>query len=207
MILKIDKLETSPFSYEEVANLMHLSFEERLAQGLQFTCSSMTASQFRKKTEKGIVLVAWDTESTSLLGTATVSIRKDKKGIVYGYNEYLAIHPSAKRLGLGTRLLEERIIVIIRAGGQYVISDTAVGADSSVKWHLKNGFKIVGLKSYLSTNYYSYLFRKQLTPSRIWDNSLYVWLVYSKSALFTRVWQKADGTPTIVHKVIKGIAK
>lgn len=160
MDLMITSIGDSPFSYSEVVDLIHSSFEERLNQGLHFTCSTITIDQFIEKTKKGIVLVAWDSDSSSLLGSSTVSIRKDKKGVLYGYHEYLAISPKAKRLGVGTKLLESHTHNLINTCAQYVLSDTAVGADSSVKWHVKNGFRIIGLRSFPSTNYYSFKFRK-----------------------------------------------
>lgn len=198
----IDRLDSSPFSCDDVVQLMHRSFEEHIKEGLFFTCSSLTVSQFVDNTRKGLVLVAWDTtDITSLLGTATVTLKRDKHNVVYGYHEYLAINPSAKRLGIGTRLLKACISIISKAGGEYVMSDTAVGANSSVKWHKKNGFKIVGLESFASTKYYSYLFRKQLIPSKKWDNSLYCYLTFVKSAIKTRLKKKADGNFTVFYMV------
>lgn len=167
------RIEDSPFSSEDVISLIHESFKERLDQGLRFTCSSITVKEFDEKMNDGITLVAYDTCSNALLGTASTHLCVDSKNNRYGYNEYLAVIPSAKRLGIGSRLLEERISILKRLGAQYVMSDTACRAKSSVKWHLKNGFHIIALRSFRSTNYYSYIFRKQLIGKSEWDNCLY----------------------------------
>lgn len=196
-------LEESLYSYEDVIALMHSSFDERIQQGLYFTCSTLTAPQFREKTKDSIVLVAWDSDSKELLGTVTITMRKDRKGTVYGYHEYLAISPKAKRLGVGTKLLEELVVIINRVGGQYILSDTAVGAKSSVRWHKKNGFMIIGLMSYESTNYYSYLFRRQLVPSFKWSNPFFCWVLYVKSSVNIRLRRKADGSSTRISSIIK----
>lgn len=198
--VRIDRLKCSPFSYEDIADLLHLSFDEHIAEGLHFTCSSMTASTFREKTRDSIVLVAWNPMDDSILGTMTVTVKKDNKQAVYGYLEYLAISPDAKRLGLGTRLLQACTDCCI--GGKYLLSDTATEAKSSVNWHLKNGFKIVGLESYASTNYYSYLFRKQIISPSKWDNNLYVRFHYLLSYIRCKLLKKSDGRRTVLGKVL-----
>lgn len=207
MNLIITSIEDSPFSYSEVVDLIHSSFEERLNQGLHFTCSTITTDQFKQKTEKGIVLVAWDNETSSLLGTSTVSIRKDTRGNLYGYHEYLAISPKAKRLGVGTKLLESHTYNLINRCGQYVLSDTAVGADSSVKWHVKNGFRIIGLRSFPSTNYYSYIFRKQLTPSVLWDSKYFTSVRTFISSILVKSLYNEDGSYTLLGEMTLRVIK
>lgn len=180
-------LEESPFTYEDVVDLIHVSFDERLNQGLNFTCSSMSVEEFKNKMSDGIVIVAFDNESDQLLGTASTHIYKDKDNCVYGLNEYLAVHPSVKHRGIGSLLLNKRLSILQEQGAEYVISDTAVGAKSSVKWHLKNGFVIYGYRSFNSTNYYSYLFRKQLVGKSKWDNRFYRGFHFIISFLKTRI--------------------
>lgn len=207
MDIVITSIDVSPFSNEDVVNLLHESFQERLGQGLEFTCSTMTVDSFKNRTKNGTILVAWDSDINDLLGTATVTLRTDSKGIVYGYHENLAIRPKAKRLGIGTKLLEEHIIIVINAGGQYVLSDTAVGAESSVRWHLKNGFKIIALRSFPSTNYFSYIFRRQLTPSKLWDSKLYTSFRYHLSSIIIRMLYKEDGTNTCLGRWVSRLLK
>ena len=202
MSINISTISEAPFSYEDVVELIHSSFEERLKQGLFFTCSSMTVDQFMNKTENSSVFVAWDPATKTLLGNATVSLRKDKKGIVYGYHEYLAISPDAKRLGIGSMIQKEIVILIIDARGQYIISDTAEGAISSVRWHVKNGFKIIGVRSFSTTNYYSYIFRKQLTPSRLWNSNIYTHIRFRVSSILIKALYCEDGSYTLLGKVV-----
>lgn len=199
MEMKITSLDQSPFSYEDVVNLLHTSFEERLHQGFCFTCSTITVSQFKEKTSKSMILVAW--QKQVLYGMVTLTLGTDSSGVIFGYHENLAINPSAKRLGIGTKLQAKCVEMVLDAGGEYEISDTAVGANSSVKWHSKNGFKKIGLHSYSSTNYYSYIFRKQLVPSRKWDNNCYVGLRFFLSISKTLLTYKKNGEPTILKKI------
>ena len=197
MNIIIKKREEANISYEQIVDLMHASFEERLQQGLNFTCSFMTVDQYKEKNSDAIIFVAIDEENGNLMGAAVVHIKRDEKKVLHGYNEYMSVSPKAKRCGIGTMLEHAREEVCKKAGCDYMMCDTAVGAVSSVKYHLKNGYKIVGLRSFASTNYYSYLFRKQLIPSKFWSNSLFCKMVYIKSAVIERIKHKQDGSKTL----------
>ena len=93
------KLEDTNYSYGDVVNLLHEAFQERLEQGLRYTCSYITEEQFRKKTEKGIVLVAIAEDSGALLGTMTLNL-PDVKNEKYGYMEYVAVNNNVKAAGV-----------------------------------------------------------------------------------------------------------
>lgn len=203
----ISRLEETDITYEQIVALLHRSFQERLDQGLHYTCSEMTVDSFQNATRNGIVLVALDSDSGSLVGTATTHLYIDKKGCKYGENENLAIHPDAKRNGIGSALLKKRLEILKEAGAEYVISDTAVNADSAVRYHLKNGFKIVGLRSFTSTNYYSYVFRLQLIRNTL-QQKLYTYDGYCKclylySAVCVKALFKSDGSRTCFGLVIQ----
>lgn len=189
----ISRIEESPFSFEDVVNLIHDSFQERLKQGLAFTCSYITVDQFVSNTKNGIVIVAYDLESHHLLGTLSGHLLSDSSNIFYAYIEYLAISEIAKRMGLASELLLKMQAIMTDLGAVYMISDTACGAKSSVKWHLKNGFRIIALRSYKSTNYYSYLFRKQLMGESEWENCFYRNGRFALSYVKTKLKWTKDG--------------
>ena len=183
-------------SWEELTKLFHESFQERLDQGMQFTCSSFTPKIMERLGENNVILVATDKDDGCLAGEAMIGIEKNKKGGTWGYLSNMAISPAYKRCGIGSKLEEGRINIAKANGCRYVISDTAVGATSSVNWHLKNGFKFFELESFYSTNYYSYIFRKQLVHHPLWSNSVYCKLHYWKSAILCRLKLKANGEPS-----------
>lgn len=207
MSVIIKNINDTCYSYQDVVQLLHASFDERLKQGLHFTCSYMSSETFQNRVKDGTVLVAFDQCTGELLGTATVHIRKNNRGNIYGYNEYLAILPKAKRTGLGTQLLNSRIQLVLNAGGRYIESDTAVGAKSSLKWHLKNGFQIVGVESFKSTNYYSYLFRKQLCHPSVWDCRLIAKISYAISYVKTHLLKKQNGEYTLLGTAVARLLK
>lgn len=204
MSIVIRKLQETNYSYKDVVELLHEAFQERLDQGLNYTCSSISEEQFREKTAEGIVCVAVD-EELGLCGTATLTIRTDMNGVKYGYYEYNGIRSDMKGKGIGTMLCMYRERESREKGCEYLLSDTSTKAVSAVKYHLKNGFEIIGLESYRSTNYWSYVFRKQLVPSKKWDNSLYRRWQYLRSWIFIRITRDINGNDTWIGRLYKRI--
>lgn len=199
------RLEDSPVSYEEVINLIHLAFQDRLEEGLHYTCSDMTVEQYRNRTRNGVILVAVDPQTKALLGTSMSHLEEDSRHRKYGEYEYVAIHPKAQGSGVAAKLFQEHLQTLQDAGAEYILSDTAVRARSAVRHHLRIGFKIIGLRSFRSTNYYSYLFRRQLVTDsfrqRLYTSSLYCRLRFIPSCLRTRALLKPDGTKTRLGKL------
>lgn len=180
-------------SWDELAQLYHEAFQERLDQGLNFICSSFTPDFLKQHCANSIVVVAIDKDNNdALTGAAIIEIKHDKKG-TWGYLTDMGISPNYKRCGIGSKLEEKRIAIAKANNCTFVMSDTAVPAKSSVNWHLKNGFKIVELMSWPNTNYYSYNFRKQLVYDPKWSNSLFCKIHYWLSALKCKLMFLPDG--------------
>lgn len=201
--------EKPDISYKEIVDLIHESFQERLKQGLHYSCSYITERQFVEKTKNGIVFIAIDTGTNTLVGTSTLNIHVNK-GIKYGYMEYVAIRSNNKHSGIGTQLICTLKEKAKKNECAYILSDTSTKATSAVRYHLKNGFKIIGLESYRSTNYWSYVFRMQIAPSRLWHNSLFLKFHYWNSYVFIKLTRNIDGTDTrlgFLYKRIKKLCK
>lgn len=192
MNIKIELLKKTDFSLEEVLRLIKESFQERLLDGLNFTCSRMSIEQFRQRVSDGVVFVAID-DGKKLVGTGSLHVYIDDAICRYGYVEYLAVHPAYKRSGIGSMILNAQMKYLEERKCLYALSDTAVGATSSVRCHLKNGFKKIGVESYRSTDYYSILFRKNIVPSKKWDNRLFTSFVYFRSCISKRLFYKPNG--------------
>ncbi len=179
-------------SWDDLADLLHESFQERLQQGLHFSCSYLTANDLEAKSNGDVVLVAVDTDDNILAGTVSFEINsKEQEKRAYHYN--LAVRPQYKHHGIATQLLQKGVEIVKEHGCEYIISDTAVGAKSSVHWHLKNGFRIVGLKSFSATNYYSYLFRLQLNKHPLWNNVAFCKMCFLLSAAKCRICYMESG--------------
>lgn len=206
MNIVIRRKEDTDINYEQIVELMHAAFEERLQQGLNFSCSFMNVEQFKEKSEGGTIVLAINQDTNELVGVTVVLIKKDFNNETFGFNEFLSVNPKVKRCGIESILYREGESVCNENKCKYIKCTTAVGAKSSVKYHLKNGFKIIGLESFPTTNYYSYIFRKQLVPSKKWENNWYCKFVYYKSYIKTKLTKKEDGTETCIYKLYKKVA-
>ena len=209
MNIEILEREKANVSYAQVVELMHEAFQERLEQGLNYSCSSMDVTQFMEKTKNGCVYVAIDKDTGILAGTTPINFHQGKKR-PYGYMEFVAISNDYKRFGIASRLVRTITDRGKAEGCDYILSDTSVNAGSAVKFHLKNGFKIIGLESYRSTNYWSYVFRMQLEPSLLWNNPLFLKLHYWFSYIFIKTTRDIYGNDTAIgkfYKRVKGLCK
>ncbi|MBQ8070223.1 MAG: GNAT family N-acetyltransferase [Bacteroidales bacterium] len=205
MAIEVKRLDQTAFTVADVVELIHRAFKERKDEGLFFSCADISVEEYIEKVGNGVIFVAVDTVSGHLLGTGVTHFRKDKKGHQYGFNELLAIDPEARRMGIASAMLKARADYNLEKGSEYLASDTAVGADSSVKYHFKNGFRIVGMVSFPQTNYYSYVFRRQLKTDtfgqRLYTKGWYCKLLYLRSAIRTRLIRRPDGEFTGMVKL------
>lgn len=187
------------FSWEEIANLLHDAFQERLKQGLQFTCSFLTAKELEQKSNNCIVLIAKNKISNQLLGT----VFYERKSSQRAYHSNLAVNPTSKHLGIATKLFSAFKELASINGCEHIISDTAQQATSSVLWHKKNGFIPISLRSYGSTNYYSIVFRNQLKHHWFWSNKLFCKIHFTISSILCHMYRHKDGTLTTLGKLIE----
>lgn len=206
MSISVYKIEETNYTYLDIVDLLHESFQERLDQGLCYTCSFITEKEYKKKTSNSIVCVAIDDEK-GLCGTAVLTVMVDHNNVKYGYYEYNGVRSDMKGKGIGTLLYRYREIEALKYGCDYLMSDTSTQAESAVKYHIKNGFKIIGLESYRSTNYWSYVFRKQLSPSKKWNNVWFCKWHYLRSWIFIKVTRDINGNDTIIGRIYKIIKK
>lgn len=201
--MKIDifTIEESGVTKEQVLSLIKLAFQERKDAGLNYGCLSLSYDGFLREIRDSIILVAIDQDSGVLCGCTVLLIRNTKKGLLYGKEKHTSVHPEYKGHGIGSLLINVLKNKAVEQNCDYLCCSTAVDADSAVKVHLKNGYQIVGLKSFKSTNYYSYLFRMQLKPSQ-WSDPSFCKKQYKKSARRARIAYKKDGSRTIVGRVL-----
>ena len=194
--------EEANVSYTQIIELIHESFQERLDQGLNYSCSTMNVEQYKKKTKKGVVFVAIDRATGNLAGTITLNFL-EKLREKHGYMEYVAIKNNYKHCGIGSILVNRIRNYGIQEGCDYILSDTSIKAISAVKFHLKNGFRIIGLESYRSTNYWSYVFRMQIKPSFLWSNPVFLKLHYWQSYFFMKMTRDINGNDTTMGRIHK----
>lgn len=146
--------------YQQILDLIQESFKERLQQGVNFTCSSYTLDQFKKQAAGSIIVTAEDADGV-MMGTVTITPKK-KFGHRYAYHKHLAISSNFKKQGIGTKLEKFVEQIAFAYDVDFLTSSTATVAESSVRFHKKNGFKKRKYVAYECTNYDSYEFIKPI---------------------------------------------
>lgn len=189
--MKICRLQDSTFNHADVLELIKESFLQWQENGLDSILLRFTPSEFAENTSSAVVLVAIDDDNNDLIGTTTIVIHHSKHED-WAYHKYLAVKPNFKGKGIATQLLKSCVEVADKSNYCYILSNTSVDAKWSVKWHLKNGFKIIGYYS-SSSNYYCYRFRYQVKNPSIWNCTLFTRAVFCLSYLKTRAMRTRDG--------------
>lgn len=166
MGIKILRLEDTDISVEQLHLFIISVFKERLEQGLNFKIATSTLQGFESylANNDSYTFVALDPDDGTLLGTSTLVLRKRKRR-EYGHHGLWAV--KTQGLGIGTLLVKRELEFAKERRINYVESDTAEDAISSVRAHYKCGFHRAGYYSFSFTNYYSLYFRQICSDSQI----------------------------------------
>lgn len=161
-----------------------------------------------------VVYVVEDAATGELLAVHTLKPNK-RKGSAWGAN--LAVAPSAKHEGIATRLLQEEIVQLRQRGYRYLQGSTGIPAIWSVRWHLKNGYRIVGYGRNEKENYPSYSFRKQFAYDLRHHPTDLFWLpyiapvtaciTYAVTFLATLLCKKRNGELNVLGRFAKRLRR
>ena len=169
IVIKTNK--EAEVSAEELYRLFKASYQQWTELGIYTPAKETTLERFIQDISRMVVLVVLDADTNELLGMHALRLNK-QKGRADGYN--LAVSPKAKHEGIASRMLEAEAQRLRKAGYKYLVGSTGTPATWSVKWHLKNGYYIVGYSrsernprallapTFRWENYASYIFRKQI---------------------------------------------
>ena len=157
IIIKTNK--EAEVSVEELYKLEQAAFQQWTDAGLYTPVSNTSVERLQQYIADKAVFVAQDEATGELLGMHTLKLNK-RKGRANGAN--LAVSPKAQHEGIASRMLEAEAQRLRKAGYRYMVGNTGIPATWSVKWHLKNGYHIVGYSRSERNNYASYIFRKQI---------------------------------------------
>lgn len=145
--------------YESLLDLLHDSFKERLVQNLNFDCASFNLEELKSATNNGVIITAY--QGSSLVGMVYLLL-KSRGRIQYGCHEYLAVSQDVKRGGVASSMQAVMVEIAKDMGLLMLTSSTATTADSSVKWHVKNGFIPFRVSKHIGKTYISYHFFKPI---------------------------------------------
>ena len=153
-------------SVDQLYELFQAAFGQWTEASLYNSAAHISIEWFKKYLASCAVFVAQDKSTGEVLAMHTLRLNKRKER-VDGAN--LSVSPKAKREGIASRMLEEETQRLRKVGYRYMMGSTGIPATWSVRWHLKNGYRIVGYSRNEKHNYASYVFRKQIVTD-VWHH-------------------------------------
>ena len=154
----IHTLKKTDVSIEALYELYKESFQQWHEKDIAASFINKTFEEFKEVVDNANVFVALDAKTQELLGMHCFLFRK-RDGQAFGF--FLAISPKAMHEGIASRMLAHETGIFQKHGYRYLQGTTNAAATWSVRWHLKNGYRIIGYSRSESNNYASYTFRKQ----------------------------------------------
>ena len=195
---------------EELYNLRKAAFQQWKDKDLDTWEADVPIEEFKDLLRKSLVFVAQDAATGELLAMRTVILNKKKQCALEGN---FSVSPNAKRQGVGSKLFEVEERYLREKGYRYVTCSTAIPATWSVRWHLKNGYYIVGYSRSERHNYASYVFRKQIAvdvrhhpTDLLWTRPLApitARLIYCLTWLATKICKDKAGRLNLVGRLAK----
>ena len=211
IVIKTNK--EAEVSVEELYELRKAAFQLWGNADLYTSVAYTPIEQFQRYLTDKAVFVAQDEATGELLGMHTLKLNK-RKGRANGAN--LAVSPKAQHEGIASRMLEAEAQRLRKAGYRYIVENTAIPAIWSVKWHLKNGYHIVGYSRSERNNYASYIFRKQIAIDVRHHPTDLLWvapiapltaakLLYCLSWLATNICKSKSGKLNAIGRIAKEV--
>lgn len=191
-------------SDEALYALSEASHKMWIEKGLDGPWLHVSWEEFRRQLQTSTVFVAVDGITGELLGMHCFYANK-KQRRAFGF--YLAVSPSAQREGIASRMLAYEAKRIRQAGFSYLKGITATNAEWSVRWHLKNGYRIIGYYHSPNDNFANYVFRKQLVPSILWDNGLYCRLRFLFAYTITHLTKDSRGQDNLIGRIARKVLR
>lgn len=191
----IEKPES--ISWEEITELLHKSYATRSKQSMTYLASYQTVEKTIERVGDGICYVAL--VDGKLAGTSTLSFKYNRKGQNYAEFCQVAVDPIYRGLGIGSKLTDIRIQKCKEANLNYLEASTSINASSIIDfWKTRYGAQMVGVDSYITTNYYSVIWRVYFkSPKRNkYINGIFYYLSHVKCILTKkengefRIWVK-----------------
>lgn len=145
-----------------IRRLVNEAYKELAERGLNYTATYQDENVTRDRMSKGRTFVL---ESQGVIfGTVLFKIENHFTKRNTAYISQLAIAPSLKRSGWGSKLMDHCEDLARLEGFDGIQLDTAQPAGHLIRWYLRRGYKIVGEIHWEGKTYDSYIFEKDLSP-------------------------------------------
>lgn len=140
--------------------LVNAAYKELADMGLNYTATYQDEKITRSRISKGRAFVLL--LKNDIVGTVLFTEQNYFTNLKTAYVSQLAILPSLKRSGLGTRLMELCEDLARAEGYDAIQLDTAKPAEHLVEWYKKRSYNIVGETKWEGKTYESWIFEKPL---------------------------------------------
>lgn len=210
----VQRMEKSGVGPEDLYTLFRQSFQQWTDQGIDTPFVHTSFEKFLSEIKWGTVFVAQDAVTGELLAMHRLQCYHKRR---YAYGSYLAVDPRCKHEGIATRMLKEEVVLLRKRNYRYLKGTTSAAAIWSVRWHLKNGYRIIGYSRSEQSNAPTYTFRKQLfcdlrhhPTDLLWTRPLApitARLCFLASYLATRLCKTKTGSLNSLGRFAKRILK
>ena len=175
--------------YQELSQLLNRAFQERWQEGIAFSYATYTDEDLKNHIGDGYYIVAY--EENKVVGMVAL-LQKERHGIKYSTHECLAVDPGMKNKGVASKMFSRFIELAKELKTDFIISTTAEKANSSIRYHKKNGFKTFLFVSFPSTAYYSYCFIYPIRKFKFLKYSVFNKPAFAASYIFTKLFKKEN---------------
>ena len=172
MNIVITTRKKHPVSDEILYRLAQQSYQQWFDAGIKVSWQNRSLAEFSRILQKAAVFLAIDEDDQEVLGMHCFNCYRQQH---YAYGFDLAIAPHVKQQGIASKLLEHEKEVFRRHGYQFLSGDTNIEATWSIRWHLKNGYRIKGYIMGRAPYSGSYQFSLQLAPFSWRHPSTWLW--------------------------------
>lgn len=124
---------------------------------MNFTCATYNEEDVKRVFSIALTIIG-AFEDEEIIGVVMLNEVSSKFGFRFAKHENLAVASKAKGQGVASRMLTEVKKAALENNLDFVLSDTAESARSSIRYHLKNGFRIYGKRHFPGRNYDSITF-------------------------------------------------
>ncbi len=140
--------------------LVNAAYKELADMGLNYTATYQDENITRDRINRGRAFAL--ERGDEIVGTVLFTEQNYFTKCRSGYVSQLAIHPSLKKSGLGTILMELCEDIAKSERYEAVQLDTAKPAKHLVDWYQKRGYRVVGETKWEDKTYESWIFEKSL---------------------------------------------
>ena len=145
--------------YQYVSDILRDAFQERTKQGIHFQCGTFTPedvkSYFTKDSEARYLFIAWDSDRPVGI---LMTMARSKGSFKFIRHDYLATIDEYKGKGVATVLFQHLLELSRKEKFDFIASVTNPEATSSVKYHVKRGFRICCKNFNGNSSEYSFIY-------------------------------------------------